>query len=91
MGFRDEEYLFIIFILICFRFKILFKWTQFLRSSCTFFLSEAVVNIFSEAAARSLKNIEMFLEAATQKKKYQLHIFFLPWPVYAIYINAFSL
>ena len=27
-----------------------------------------IVNIFSEAAARSLKNIEMFLEAATHKK-----------------------
>ena len=39
-----------------------------------FFLSEIVVNIFSEAAARSLKHIEIFLEVATHKK-YQLHSF----------------
>ena len=44
-----------------------------LRSSCPFFLSEAAAIIFSEAAARSVKNIEMFLEAATHKK---LHISF---------------
>ena len=35
------------------------------------------ITIISEAAARSLKNIEMFPEAATHTKKYQLHIFFL--------------
>ena len=39
-----------------------------------FFLSETVVNIFSEAAARSLKYIEIFLEVASHKK-YQLHSF----------------
>ena len=38
-----------------------------------------LLNIFSEAATCSLKNIEMFLEATThllQHKKYRLHIFF---------------
>ena len=43
------------------------------------FSSEYSFNIFLEAAARSLKNIEMFPGAAThlpQHKKYQLHIFF---------------
>ena len=49
---------------------------------CTFFLSEAVVHLYlSEAVLRSLKNIEIHLEAATnllKLKKYiqkQLHKF----------------
>ena len=33
-----------------------------------------IVNIFSEAAARSLKNIEMFLEAATHSLKSKRYI-----------------
>ena len=55
-----------------FYFNLFFTSKYFLRvhnSKKHFFLSEAVVNIFSGAAACSLKNIEIFLGAATQTQK----------------------
>ena len=61
------------FILICFSLQNSFLSGHNSKKQSHIFsfnkyVSEAVVNIFSEAAARSLKNIEMFLEAATHKK-----------------------
>ena len=63
------KYVFIIFILICFHFKTDLKVDIILRSSSTFSFRSSrtfFLNIFLEAAARSLKNIEIQLGAATK-------------------------
>ena len=66
-----HKQLYIFFLNIDIFQKHIFSFNRFQKQP--FFL-----NIFLEAAARSLKKTEMFLEAAThlpQHKKYQLHIF----------------
>ena len=67
MGFWSKEYVPIFFILIFFQSKYFLSGHNS-KKQLHIFLSEAVVDIFSKAAARSLKNIELFLEAATHKK-----------------------
>ena len=45
-----------------------------LREAAAHFLSEAVINIFSEAAARSLKNLKILLGAATHLVKLKKYL-----------------
>ena len=53
-------------------------WSEYV-STVFILICSSLQNISLEAAARSLKNIEIHLGAAThllKNKKYQLHIFF---------------